>query len=33
MFSTPAAAVRHNIEGEAERLGAFLNTKVSVQYE
>jgi hypothetical protein len=33
MFSSPKAWVREGIEAEAERLGAFLNTKVVLAYE
>ncbi|MCL5999170.1 MAG: winged helix DNA-binding domain-containing protein [Chloroflexi bacterium] len=33
MFSTPTAAVRRGIEAEAERLSAFLNTKVVLEKE
>lgn len=33
MFSSPGASVRRGIEAEAERLGAFLNTKVALEYE
>jgi hypothetical protein len=33
MFSSPTALVRRGIEAEAERLGAFLNTKVALKYE
>jgi hypothetical protein len=33
MFASPTALVRRGIEAEAERLGAFLNTKVVLAYE
>jgi hypothetical protein len=33
MFSPTAAAIREGIEAEAERLDAFLNTKVAVEFE
>ncbi len=33
MFSSPTASIRKRIEAEAERLGAFLDTKVVLQYE
>jgi hypothetical protein len=33
MFASPTAQVRSGIEAEAERLGAFFNTKVVVTYE
>jgi hypothetical protein len=33
MFSSPAAAVQKGIEAEAERLSAFLNTQVMLQFE
>lgn len=33
MFSSPTASIRKGIEAEAERLNAFLNTKVVLEYE
>ncbi len=33
MFSSPTASVKKGIEAEAERLSAFLNTKVVLEYE
>lgn len=33
MFSSPAASVKQGIESEVERLNAFLNTKVMLEYE
>jgi DNA glycosylase AlkZ-like len=33
MFSSPIASIRSGIEAEAERVGAFLNTKVALAYE
>jgi hypothetical protein len=33
MFASPTASIRQGIEAEAERLGAFLNTKVLLVYE
>jgi hypothetical protein len=32
MFTTPAEKVRRGIEGEAERLESFLDTKVAVEF-
>lgn len=33
MFSSPTATIKKGIEAEAERLGAFLNTRVALEYE
>jgi hypothetical protein len=33
LFSSPTALIRNGIEAEAERLSAFLNTKVVLEYE
>ena len=33
MFSAPTASVKHGIDAEAGRLGAFLNTQVVIEYE
>ena len=32
MFATPTAALKKGIAAEAERLAAFLNTKVALEY-
>lgn len=32
MFSSPTASVRQGIEAEVERLSAFLNTQVALEY-
>jgi hypothetical protein len=33
LFSSPTAAIQQGLEAEAERLGAFLNTQVALEYE
>lgn len=33
MFASPTAPVKRGIEAEVERLGAFLNAKVALEYE
>ena len=33
MFSPPAASIRKAIEAEGERLGAFLNQEIAIDYE
>jgi hypothetical protein len=33
LFSSPTAAIKRGIDAEAERLSAFLNTQLTLEYE